>query len=112
MRIQIAHRQCDVPEPVIERVHEQLPKLSKYHPRITAADVVFKEEKLSHEVEVILHIDGSAPVVAHASDREFLSALDRTVDRLAKILRRERGKRTDHQAPKLSEMAGEPSAAD
>jgi len=106
VRVQITERHCDVPTEVLERTQTQVTSLSKYSPRATAADVVYTEEKLDKLVEVIVHIDGGEPVIAHGRDPEFRGALDQVVERASRQLRRQRERRTDHQAPPLSERAG------
>ena len=103
MRVQITERPCDVPNDVLERTEDQIASLSKYEQRATAAEVVFVEEKHSRNVEVIIHVDGAGPVVAHGDGAEFRSALDQAVDRLARMLRRRRKRRRDHQAPPLGD---------
>lgn len=80
-------------------------RLTKYHARVKAADVVFTEVKHLRKIEVILSVDGGEPVVARAEGEEFRTALDKVVDRLSRVLRRRRSVRTDHQAPPLSEGA-------
>lgn len=80
-------------------------RLTKYHPRVKAAEVVFTEEKRLRQIEVILSVDGGEPVIARAEGEEFRTALDKVVDRLSRVLRRRRSVRTDHKAPPLSEGA-------
>ena len=90
----------------MERTQEQLAALSKYSPRASAVDVVYVEEKITKVAEVLVHIDGGEPVVARGEGAEFRSALDQAVDRVRRRLRRQRERRTDHQAPPLGERAG------
>ena len=105
MRVQITERHCSVPSDVLERTEEQVAALSKYSPRATSADVVYMEEKLDKVVEVIVHIDGGEPVVARGQDGEFRNALDQVVGRIGRMLRKQRERRTDHQAPAAWERA-------
>lgn len=108
MRVQITARHCDVPSDVLARTESQIQALTKYQPRATAADVVYSEEKVTRKVEVLVHIDGAEPVVAHGDGLEFRSALDEAVERLSRQLRRQRERRRDHQAPPLSDrISGE-----
>ncbi len=102
MRVQITERHCDVPSDVLQRTEDQIQALAKYEQRATAAEVVFGEEKHSKGVEVIIHVDGAEPVVAHGDGAEFRSALDQAVDRVGRMLRRQRKRRRDHQAPPLA----------
>lgn len=103
MRVQIATRHCDVPDPVLERTHKQIERLQRYDPRISAADVIFTEEKNSRGIEVVLHVDRTDPVVARGEARDFGAALSKAVERLSRQVKDQRDQHTDHQAPSLSE---------
>lgn len=103
MRVSITERHCEVPSPVLERTEAQIGALVKYEGRATAADVVFTDEKHTRKVEVIVHIDGSAEVVARGEGADFRSSLDQVVERLRRMLSEKRRKRRDHHAPPLSE---------
>ncbi|HZD04338.1 MAG TPA: ribosome-associated translation inhibitor RaiA [Longimicrobiales bacterium] len=110
MRVQIAARHCDLPDPVRARTEVQIQKLTKYDPRVSSAEVVFEVEKHLKKVEGILSVDRDEPVVAHGEGDEFREAVDQMVDRLARMLRRRRSQRTDHQATRLT--GAERAAAD
>ena len=107
MEIRITSRHTDLPEALRERAEEVLMKLTKYESRISAAEVVFDEEKRTKRVEGIIHIDRADPVVASAEGDEFRVALHQMVDRIARQLRRRHKQVKDHQALKLSEALGE-----
>ena len=107
MRVQITERHCDVPDDVLERTRDQIESLAKYEQRASAAEVVYVEEKHARRIEVIIHVDGAEPVVARGDGSEFRSALDQVVDRLRRMLRRQRKRRRDHQAPPLNEGIGD-----
>jgi len=103
MRVQIAARKCEIPDSVRSRTEQQLGKLSKYEPRLSGADVVFRTEKHLKKVEAVLSVGRGEPVVARGEGGEFREALDLMIDRLSKILRRRRSQKTDHQGPSISE---------
>lgn len=105
MRVKIAARHCEIPEAVRRRTEEQISGLVKFDLRVTGAEVVFEEVKRSRRVEVILSVDRSEPVVAHGEGEEFRTALDKVVDRLSRILKRQRARVVDHKGPPLSEGA-------
>lgn len=105
MRIQVAARHCEIPDSVRKRTEEQIARLAKHDPRVAAADVVYEEEKRVRRVEVILSIDRGEPVVAKGEGEEFRTALDKVVDRLSRILRRQREQARTHQGSKRSEGA-------
>lgn len=107
MNVQITTRHCEVSRDVVERTEQQVASLSKYSPRASLAEVVFMEEKLDKIIEVIVHIDGGEPIVARAQDPEHLNCLDKVISRLGRMLRKQRERRTEHQAPQKWERAGQ-----
>jgi ribosomal subunit interface protein len=106
VQVRITERHCQVPRDTLERAQKRLSSLSKYHPRASAAEVVFTEEKVSRGVEVIIHVDGNEPIVASVQDTDFRSALDKVIDRLGRRLRKQRQRRTDHQGRASRARAG------
>jgi len=76
MRIQIAARQCEIPESVRSRTEDQIGKLSKYEPRLSGAEVVFRTEKHLKKAEAVLRVHRGEPVVAGGEGGEFKEALD------------------------------------
>lgn len=109
MHIQIAARHCVVPEPVLDRARTRITGLGRYDPRLAAADVVFQEERHRKLAEVILSVDRREPIVAQGEGADFQAALDRTVDRLSRKLRRLRKQSVDHQA-RPRDLGDEPAA--
>ncbi len=103
MRVQISSRHTKVPAAVMDRTRDQLQKLTRYDPDLRAAEIIFDSNKRNKLVEAVLHIDGREPKVAKGEGDTFQGALDQLVDRLARMLRRGRDQRRDHQGPKLSE---------
>ncbi len=106
MRIQIVARHCQVPDSIRLRAEEQFRKLSRFDGALSSAEIIFEEEKHRKRVEGILSVDGEEPAVAHAEADDFRGSLEKTVERLEKILRRRKSQRIDHQGPSLSEVAG------
>jgi ribosomal subunit interface protein len=96
MRVQIAARHCEIPDTVRDRTEEQLGKLSKYDPRLSAAEVVFEVEKHKKKVDAVLKVDREEPVKASGEGMEFREAVDQMVDRLSRILRRRRKQLKDY----------------
>jgi ribosomal subunit interface protein len=108
MRVQITARRCEIPDALRARTEAVVQKLSKYDARVSAAEIVFEEERHNKKAEGVLSVDRDEAVVASAEAADFPAALDQLVDRLAKILRRRRSQVVDHQArPLAEELAGE-----
>ena len=96
MRVQIAARHCEIPDKVRGRTEEQIGRLIRYEPRLSAAEIVFDTMKHTKRVEAVLSIDRDEPVVASGEGTEFKAALDQMVDRLSRILRQRRSQVRDH----------------
>jgi ribosomal subunit interface protein len=107
MRIQIAARHCDVPNPVRDRTEEQLGKLSRYEPRLSGAEVTFETEKHLKKVEAVLKVDREEPVIAGGEGAEFREAVDQMVDRLSRMLRRRRDQKKDYHRPGPADIPAE-----
>ncbi|MBT8396726.1 MAG: ribosome-associated translation inhibitor RaiA [Gemmatimonadetes bacterium] len=109
MRVQIAARHCEIPEPIRQRTEEQLEKLSKYEPRLSGAEVVFEVEKHLKKVDAVLKVDREEPVHAAGEGTEFREAVDQMVDRLSRMLRRRRKQLKDyHRAGGSEPFSPEP----
>jgi ribosomal subunit interface protein len=103
MRVTITMRHCDVADTVRERAETLVEKLVKYDPRVSAAELVFGEERHERRVEAVLSVDGDEPAVASGVGDDFTAAVDQLVDRLGKILRRRRSQVRVHHAGPVSE---------
>lgn len=102
MRVRIAARHCEVPDSARSRAETQVGKLTKFEPRLSAAEVTFEVEKHLKIVEAVLTIDREEPVVAKGEGPEFRQAVDLMTDRLAKILKRRRSLKTDRKGPSVA----------
>jgi ribosomal subunit interface protein len=103
LRVQVAARHCQIPDSLRTRTEEQIARLARYDPRIASAEAVYEEVKRVRSVEVILSVPGGEPVIARGEGEEFRSALDKVVDRLRRILQRQRSQAKDHQGPRVAE---------
>lgn len=103
MRVQITARHCEIPDALRERMEQLLEKLDRYEPRLSAAEIVFDEERHLRKVEGILSIDRDQPIVAHGEADDFTGAVDQLMDRLSRAVRRRRDRVTEHRARPVAE---------
>jgi ribosomal subunit interface protein len=103
LRIQIAARHCEIPDSVRKRTEEQVTRVAKYDRRISAAELVFEEERHNRKVEAILYVDRSEPVIARAEASDFQTAVDKVVDRLTRIVKRQRSQAKSHHGKHMPE---------
>ena len=96
MNVTISARHCELPSTLRERTERRIARLSRYNPKLADAKVTYDMERVTHEVEIHLRVQGEPPVVVHGSGDDFREAFDRTLDRASRQLRRVRERRLDH----------------
>jgi ribosomal subunit interface protein len=105
MNVSITTRHCSVSERTRGEAVERLERLQRYEPRLAEAEVEFDDDHGTKQVETRIFVAGSHSIVAHGSGDTFRTALDRSIDRLTRQLKRRRERVREHKAPKLSEVA-------
>lgn len=104
MNVSITTRHCSVSERTRTEAEERLQRLQRYEPQVANAEVEFDEDHGTKQVETRIFVAGSHSIVAHGSGDTFRTALDRSIDRLTRQLKRRRERIRDHKAPRLSEI--------
>ena len=107
MNVSITTRHCSVSERTRGEATERLRRLRRYEPRLANAEVQFDDDHGTKQVETRIFVAGSHSIVAHGSGDTFRSALDRSIDRLTRQLKRRRERVREHKAPKLSEVSAD-----
>jgi ribosomal subunit interface protein len=95
---------------VLKRAEDRLRRLERFEPRLSSADLIFSEERSGRFAEAVLSIDGEDRVFAKGEGPEFRAAVDVMLDRLSRILRKQRERRTDHQAAPRQGVLDEPES--
>lgn len=104
MQVSITTRHCTVSERTRTEAEQRLQKLQRYEPRLDTAIVEFDDDHGTKQVETRVFVAGSHSMIAHGTGDTFRHALDRSIDRLERQLRRRRERVREHKAPKLSEV--------
>ena len=104
MNVSISARHCSVSERTKSEAEERVQRLQRLEPRLVNAEVAFDEDHGTKQVETRIFVNGSHSIVAHGSGDTFRTALDRSMERLTRQLKRRRERVRDHRAPKLSEL--------
>ena len=88
MTVTISVRHCEIPETLRATTERRISRLSRYHPRLADAEVIFDRERVSHEAEIRLNVAGTPPVIARgAADPprvDGAAAMDRLLRELAR----------------------------
>ena len=103
MQVNITARHCNVPQGVRVAAEQRLQRLQRYEPRVDNAFIEFDADHGNKQVETRVSVKGSNSLIAHGSGESFRSALDQSLDRLTRQLKRRHERVTDHKSVKLSE---------
>ena len=103
LNVTITDRDGSVPEKILERTEAQVSKLDRFQSRATHAEVVWSEERHSKKVEILVFVDDAEPIKVRGEAEHHRPALTEAIERAQRMLRQQREKRRDHQAPPLSE---------
>jgi ribosomal subunit interface protein len=93
MEVTINGRHCSIPESVREHASRLVRRLDRYGARATSAIVSFEADHGRKSAEARLAVAGGPPLVAHADGPTYRSALERSIDRLERQLKRRRQRR-------------------
>lgn len=99
MDVRITTRHVDLSGTFRELAEDRARKLTKYEPELMAVDLLFDEDHGEMVTEARADVPGRPPVIAHSAAHDQRHALDETLRKLARQLRRSRSKRLDHQGP-------------
>ena len=86
---------------------ERARKLGKYEPRLIAVDLIFDEDHGRFRTEARAEVPGHPPLIARAHAEGRRKALDQTLRKLGRQLRRERSKKVEHQGPPIAAVPEE-----
>ena len=107
MQVNITTRHCSVPERVRSEAEERVQRLHKYEPGVQDAVVEFDTDHGDKKVETRVYVAGTHSIVAHGTGESFRSALDQSIDRITRQLKRRRERVRDHKSVPLSELTSE-----
>ena len=97
MQVNITARHCNVPNGIRAHAEEKLQRIQRYEPRVDNALIEFDNDHGDRHVETRVYVAGSHSIVAHASGDTFRSALDRSLERLTRQLKRRRERSRDYK---------------
>ncbi|HET6340638.1 MAG TPA: ribosome-associated translation inhibitor RaiA [Gemmatimonadota bacterium] len=91
MRMTFSVRHGDVPDRLRQHAESEVEGLSKYFDRLVEADIILDQEGHRHIAEVRIHTSTDTHFAASAAD-EWRKAIDATVDKLRRQLKRHKEK--------------------
>ena len=111
MRTIVTARNTDVSE-IREIIETRFTNLTRFEPRASKAGVVFTGEKTQVRAAAVISVDRARPVHGEATGPDPRTALDRLADKLGNQLRRNHDRYSEHSAPPMDELFGNPFEAD
>lgn len=110
MDITITARHCAVPDSIREQTLRRVQRLSRFEPRTVSAAVLFEVEHADRIVETRIGVAKGPPLVARASGPTFRTALNRSVDRIERQLKRHRKRRIARRMAPARALVGNESS--
>jgi len=111
MQLIISGRNIDVTDDLRRQIEGQFERLVRYEPRAARAEITLWEENQRSIAEAVLSVDRQPPVHGTARAGDFRTALDRLHDKLARQLKKRRGRRRDRRVPPPEASPDEDGAA-
>jgi ribosomal subunit interface protein len=105
MEVRITTRRATVGEAFLRKAEERVRKLDRYEPRIQSVALTVDEDRGRVTVEARADVPGAPAMVASSQADTSRAALDQTIQKLQRQLRRRRTKRLDHKAPSSQALA-------
>lgn len=101
MEVRISARHGSISDAIRRQTEARLSRIERFETRPARAEVLFQTERGARKVEAHVTVHGGGQFIAHASAASYNVALDLTVDRLIRQLKRKRQLYREHQAPKF-----------
>lgn len=104
MNITLTTRHCEIDPETADRARARAQRLARFESRLTSVELTFQAERHLKRVEGMVTVAGSPSAKATGEGSGFSEALDQTLERLERILRKRRTRRRDHRAPGVKDL--------
>lgn len=97
-KIEVVSRHDVVSERMKEYAVEKAARLQRFHGRISRIQIVMDGNNgTAQTVEMILHVDSGATMVAKETRENWTAAVDLLVDKMERQLKKDKERRKDHK---------------
>lgn len=96
MQTVISGRHTSLREGEKRIIEEKLQKYERKVSGLTKTEVVLNVENDRHDIEIILHVAHSNPLIVHTTAPNNLAALDMGIQKLDNLVSKHNGKLHDH----------------
>ena len=97
MQLTLTGHHVDITPPLKSYVEKKLDRIVRHFDHVLDVHCVLTIEKLSHKAEATLHVRGGN-IHADADEADMYAAIDVLTDKLDRLVKKHKEKRTDHHA--------------
>ena len=97
MQTTITGRHMEVTEAMRGYIEKKITRLSKYHNRISAIEVILSGKEPSHKTEIIITVDHHQPFVVNEVGEDMYACFDKAVDKVERQMIRHKEKARNHK---------------
>ncbi|NNF28673.1 MAG: hypothetical protein HKN73_15725 [Gemmatimonadetes bacterium] len=97
MKVEIVARHCELDDALREKAESIVDRWPRYDSSASHARLAFDVQGSSHTVDAQVWRDRHEPVAAKGEGGDFRAALDEVDERIRRILRKDKQKRSKHQ---------------
>ena len=99
MQITMTARHCDLTKASKEHAEQEIGRLNRYSDHILSADLIVSQEKYRFTTELVVHVEGVI-LNSKEEDTEMYAALDQTMQKMERQLKKHNDKLHDHRVKK------------
>lgn len=108
MELSISGRHVDVTDAMREHARERVEKLERYAPHLMRISITLSIEGDRHAAEMVASVKRHSDLVAKCETHDMYEAIDQTVDKLDKQLRKVEDRVKDHREAMRPKRVEEP----
>lgn len=97
VKIEVRNRHGSIPQDLHAYAMEKAARLARFHDRVSSIQVVSKHSNAHTDIEMIVHVDTGATLVARHEDAQFKAALDQVVGKMERQLKKHNEKLKQHK---------------
>jgi putative sigma-54 modulation protein len=97
MQLTLTGHHVEITPPLKSYVEKKLDRIVRHFDQVIDVHCVLTIEKLSHKAEATLHVRGSN-IHADADESDMYAAVDVLTDKLDRLVKKHKEKRSDHHA--------------
>lgn len=97
VKIEVRSRHGSIPEDLHAYTREKVARLARFHDRVSSIQVVSEHSNAHTDIEMIVHVDSGATLVARQADAQYKSALEKVMGKMERQLKKHNEKLKHHK---------------